>query len=524
MNYSGVSPSCDSLNLSTNKNVKKMLAKLGENWPHEERVVLSQLLIKINKRNREQQRVLMLTDKAVYNLMPRDYSKCKRRIRLEAIAAITLSATNNEFVLHVPEEYDYRYKSNNREPIKMCLRQVYLEKTSHQLGVTSQNGALNSVTVTKDIARLQSREDRLRRRHELLSQIPVEDERNNDPVTMIQGKENVTLEDFEMLKVIGRGSFGKVMQVRKKDGNEIYAMKILKKKAIIQRNQVEHTQAERKILESLKHPFLMTLRFAFQNETKLYFVLDYYTGGELFFHLKKKRRFSEPEARIIVAETALALGHLHSLDIVYRDLKPENVLLDDTGHVCLTDFGLSKDIGPENEDARTFCGTPEYLAPEIVLNKGHGKPVDWWALGILLYELTVGLPPFYSQNVNQMYKLIRDAPLKFPQQLSSPIRQVIQGLLQRNVNRRLGSGETDVEEIKKQPFFSEYLNWNLLLKKQITPPYQPVVVNGDLDTNNFDTQFTNEPVVDSFVPKSNLGGLQENFGGFTFAPNKNHLN
>lgn len=298
-------------------------------------------------------------------------------------------------------------------------------------------------------------------------------------------------------------------------------MKILKKKAIIQRNQVEHTLAERKILEALKHPFLMTLRFAFQTETKLYFVLDYYTGGELFFHLKKKRRFTENEARIIVAEVGLALGHLHSLDVIYRDLKPENVLLDNQGHACLTDFGLSKDLGPDSQMTKTFCGTPEYLAPEIVLNNGHSKPVDWWALGILLYELCVGIPPFYSQNVHEMYRLIREAPLRFPPALSSPIKQVIAGLLKRDPGRRLGSGPRDVDEIKEQQFFSDHIDWDTLYRKEIQPPYRPTVKNGDMDTNNFDTQFTSEPVVDSYVQASTLAGDQ--FGGFTFAPNSDTL-
>ena len=213
--------------------------------------------------------------------------------------------------------------------------------------------------------------------------------------------------------------------VRKKDTGEIYAMKILKKKALIAKHQVEHTNAERKILQQLQHPFLMHLRYAFQTDAKLYFVLDYYRGGELFFHLKKKRRFSEAQAQIFVAEVAMALGHLHSLDVIYRDLKPENILLDHSGHICLTDFGLSKDLGPSNEDAHTFCGTPEYLAPEIVMNLGHGKAVDWWSLGILLYELTVGIPPFYSQNVNEMYRKIQEAPLLFPPNLSNPCKDLV---------------------------------------------------------------------------------------------------
>merc|ERR1712241_441635 len=330
---------------------------------------------------------------------------------------------------------------------------------------------------------------------------------------------NVGLEHFDMLKVIGRGSFGKVMQVQMKSDKKIYALKILKKKAIIQRNQLEHTMAERKILEALKHPFLMTLRYAFQTETKLYFVLDYFTGGELFFHLKKKRRFSEPEAKIMVAEVGMALGYLHSLDVIYRDLKPENILLDDSGHICLTDFGLSKDLGPDNEDAHTFCGTPEYLAPEIVMNLGHGKAVDWWALGILLYELTVGIPPFYSQNVNELYRKIQEAPLLFPPQTSNSCKDVITRMLERDPKKRLGSSANDYKDIQKHAFFKS-IDWQKLYNKEIEAPYKPKVQGAD-DTSNFDDMFLKEAVVDSQVaPPTLKNNKDDGFENFTFAPQK----
>ena len=196
------------------------------------------------------------------------------------------------------------------------------------------------------------------------------------------------------------------MQVRKKGSPKVYAMKILRKEAIIERNQVEHTRAEREILEKIDHPFLMKMHFAFQTPTKLYFVMDMITGGELFFHLKNERRFNEERSRFYTAEIMLGLEHLHLKNIIYRDLKPENILLDSDGHVVLTDFGLSKKF-TKGEKAQTFCGTPEYLAPEVVIGAGHGKEVDWWSLGILLYEMMVGLPPFYSENTNLMYELIQ---------------------------------------------------------------------------------------------------------------------
>jgi len=510
----------DLLHLASNSQCKRMLGKLGENWPQPELVKLSQRLIKINRKGREQQRVMLITDKAIYNLMPRDMSKCRRRIRLENIASVTFSDISNEFAIHVPEEYDYRFKSQSQDrgvQVKAVLAEVYNAKVGDTLRVqTTGNEDLSGVTVTKDVARLQSREERLKRRRRLLETANDEEETDGNETEFqqySQDVETIGLDSFEMLKVIGRGSFGKVMQVRKKGENTIFAMKILKKKAIIARNQLEHTKAERKILEALNHPFLMTLRYAFQTETKLYFVLDYYTGGELFFHLKKRRRFREPEARLMVAEVGMALGHLHSLDVIYRDLKPENILLDNNGHVCLTDFGLSKDLGPANEEAHTFCGTPEYLAPEIVKNKGHGKAVDWWSLGILCYELTVGIPPFYSQNVHEMYQLIKTQKLKFPPKLSRDCKQLISDLLERDPTQRLGSGPNDFGDIQVYAFF-ETLDWDALYNKEITPPYQPEVRNGAEDTANFDTQFTSEPVVDSYVAVSNLGNAD--FTDFTF--------
>jgi serum/glucocorticoid-regulated kinase 2 len=202
----------------------------------------------------------------------------------------------------------------------------------------------------------------------------------------------LTIEDFELLKVLGKGSFGKVMLVRKKnEDGPLYALKTLRKAALIKRNQLAHTATERFILQNIQNPFLVHLVYAFQTPDKLYMVLDYMGGGELFFWLKKDRKFSENRCKLYAAEMTLALEALHSANIVYRDLKPENILLDVDGHLRFTDFGLAKAgvTGPGAEGGtKTFCGTPEYLAPEILENKGHGKAVDWWAMGTLLYEVS----------------------------------------------------------------------------------------------------------------------------------------
>jgi len=301
------------------------------------------------------------------------------------------------------------------------------------------------------------------------------------------------LDSFKMIKVIGKGSFGKVFLVREKQTNEMFALKVLKKDNIIKRNQVEHTKTERSVLGYVTHPFIVGLNMAFQSKDKLYFVLDYCAGGELFFHLGKVGKFSEQRACFYAAEITLAIDYVHDLDIVYRDLKPENVLLDSRGHVRLTDFGLSKEgISKSSSGANSFCGTPEYLAPEILNRQGHGRAVDWWSLGALLYEMLTGLPPFYCRDREKLFEKIRRGTLEYPKYLSSRAQQVLRGLLTKDPQRRLGSGPNDADDIKSQEFFAE-LNWERLMTGEIAPPWDPQI-NGSIDTSQFDHEFTNMPL------------------------------
>ncbi|KAF8138224.1 kinase-like domain-containing protein [Boletus edulis] len=303
-------------------------------------------------------------------------------------------------------------------------------------------------------------------------------------------KRTLTPRDFEFLKLIGRGTFGKVFQVRKKDTKRIYAMKVLSKKEIIAKKEVAHTIGERKILQrSLESPFLVGLKFGFQTDTDLYLVTDFKGGGELFWHLQKETRFSEERARFYIAELVLALEHLHKYNIVYRDLKPENILLDATGHVALCDFGLSKaDLRPD-ELTTTFCGTTEYLAPEVLLDEhGYSKLVDFWSLGVLLFEMCCGWSPFYAEDTQQMYKNICFGKIRFPRNvISEEGKMFVKGLLNRNPKHRLGA-RRDAEELKEHPFFS-IIDWNALSMKQVTPPFKPVV-ESDESTANFDPEFT----------------------------------
>ena len=328
----------------------------------------------------------------------------------------------------------------------------------------------------------------------------------------------VALEDFDLLKVLGKGGFGKVMLVRKKGTTDIYAMKVLKKEAVIRRNQVTHTKTETHILKQIRHPFLTRMHFAFQSEGKLYMVLNYLPGGELFYRLKREGRFSVERVRLYAAEIGLGLGHLHSLDMIYRDLKPENILLDEVGHICLTDFGLSKESVATVNAAKTFCGTPEYLAPEILENKGHGTAVDWWSFGTLLYEMMCGLPPFYDTNVQRMYTKILSSPLRFPSYLSEDARGVLTGLLKRPVSERLGSGPTRFGEIQGHAFYKP-LDFEKVYRKEYKPEFVPPSKNAG-SAGNFDKEFTAEKPIDSVVT-SKLTAAQTdkaNFEGFTFNP------
>jgi len=306
------------------------------------------------------------------------------------------------------------------------------------------------------------------------------------------------LDAFKMIKVIGKGSFGKVFLVRENKTGEMFALKVLRKDNIIKRNQVEHTITERSVLGYIKHRFIVGMRMAFQSKDKLYFVLDYCAGGELFFQLGKIGKFPEPRARFYAAEIILALSHVHNLDIIYRDLKPENVLLDDKGHIRLTDFGLSKEgINLSSSGANSFCGTPEYLAPEILNRDGHGRAVDWWSLGALLYEMLTGLPPFYCQDRDRLFEEIRKGVLHYPPSLSPNAKTLLKGLLTKDPKKRLGSGPDDALHIQQHQFFAT-VDWKKLQDGEIESPWTPQI-NGSSDTSQFDKEFTSMPI---FSPQS----------------------
>ncbi|XP_051772791.1 LOW QUALITY PROTEIN: ribosomal protein S6 kinase alpha-2 [Ctenopharyngodon idella] len=330
-----------------------------------------------------------------------------------------------------------------------------------------------------------------------------------------EGFEKADPSQFELLKVLGQGSYGKVFLVRKikgSDKGQLYAMKVLKKATLKVRDRVR-SKMERDILAEVNHPFIVKLHYAFQTEGKLYLILDFLRGGDLFTRLSKEVMFTEEDVKFYLAELALALDHLHSLGIIYRDLKPENILLDEEGHIKITDFGLSKEAIDHDKRAYSFCGTIEYMAPEVVNRRGHTQSADWWSFGVLMFEMLTGSLPFQGKDRKETMALILKAKLGMPQFLSPEVQSLLRALFKRNPSNRLGAGPDGVEEIKRHIFFAT-IDWNKLYRREIKPPFKPAVGRPE-DTFHFDPEFTSRTPTDSpgVPPSANAHQL---FRGFSF--------
>ncbi|GAB0096284.1 Non-specific serine/threonine protein kinase [Sergentomyia squamirostris] len=332
--------------------------------------------------------------------------------------------------------------------------------------------------------------------------------RNN---VVLQPEDRVDIRDFEILKVLGTGAYGKVYLVRKRGGvdhNKLYAMKVLKKtNLILKKKTAEHTRTERQVLEAIKDcPFLIDFHYAFQTDSRLYLIIDYVSGGELFTHLYTRENFTEEEVRIYIAEIVIALEKLHQLGIIYRDIKLENILLDADGHIVITDFGLSKELSADkNSRAYSFCGTIEYMAPEVVKqqgNMGHDFAADWWSVGVLAYELLTGSSPFTHENEkNTQHDIsmrIQKGPPPLPERLSSDVRDLISKLLIKDPKKRLGGSKVDAVDIKSHPFFRR-IDWVKLVRKEIPAPFRPPK-DFETDTGNFSEEFTKLPIAESPCP------------------------
>ncbi|MBZ3888630.1 RAC-alpha serine/threonine-protein kinase [Sciurus carolinensis] len=342
-------------------------------------------------------------------------------------------------------------------------------------------------------------------------------------VSLAKPKHRVTMNEFEYLKLLGKGTFGKVILVKEKATGRCYAMKILKKEVIVAKDEVAHTLTENRVLQNSRHPFLTALKYSFQTHDRLCFVMEYANGGELFFHLSRERVFSEDRARFYGAEIVSALDYLHSeKNVVYRDLKlffhlsrervfsedrarfygaeivsaldylhsEKNVVYRDLkdGHIKITDFGLCKEGIKDGATMKTFCGTPEYLAPEVLEDNDYGRAVDWWGLGVVMYEMLCGRLPFYNQDHEKLFELILMEEIRFPRTLGPEAKSLLSGLLKKDPKQRLGGGSEDAKEIMQHRFFASIV-WQDVYEKKLSPPFKPQVTS-ETDTRYFDEEFT----------------------------------
>ncbi|KAH7404503.1 hypothetical protein KP509_15G029300 [Ceratopteris richardii] len=294
--------------------------------------------------------------------------------------------------------------------------------------------------------------------------------------------DHCSISDFELGKILGAGSFGRVSVAKHKETNHVCAAKSLNKASILKSKQMEHVKAEKNNLQKIDFPFIVNLHGCCQDRNSVHLIMEYISGGDFFGYLRGKGKFDENTARFYAAQVLLAFEYIHSMNIIYRDLKPENLLLDEKGNIKIADFGFAKKI-----EHRTFtlCGTPDYLAPEILLNKGHGKPVDWWTFGVLIYEMLAGYPPFYDEEVTGTYQKILDGKLVFPGHFSKNAKDLIRKLLTADLTKRIGCLKDGVSEIKNHPWFAG-LKWQDIIYKVLTPPLKPKPLASPEDTSNFE--------------------------------------
>ena len=507
----------DSLNFANDKEIQEIIK--------DEKLYFSGMITKINHYGMSQERSIILTDKALYNMKKKSL---RRRISYTDIRGITYSKLTFEFVIHGnDDEYDYQYIHQDRNLI-ICFIAVFYQNTAFkpiQLCEVEEKTLKNYVTQKKekkkdnsfskmDTKFLIDTADFIKQNMKEIqgseSKVDKEEDKKRKNTIFSKHKtiKTVELDDFQIMKVLGRGSFGKVCLVQYKPTKEYYAMKSLKKDVLLDMDQVESTILEKKILQTLDHPFLVGMVFCFQTEERIYFIMPFVRGGELFQHLRSEKFFKEDKARFYAASIGIALDYLHNNGIIYRDIKPENILIGEDGYLKLIDFGMAKMV-QGNEKATSFCGTPEYLAPEIITGEGHNRAADWWSYGILIFEMLCGIPPFYCENTERMYDLITNAELRFPKRipLSDNAKDLIKKLLVKKQDKRLGVNK-GFEEIKAHPFFQGF-DFEALLNKKMEPPFIPTL-HGKLDVGNFDEEFTSEEIATSAIPEKNLEFIKRN--------------
>jgi serine/threonine protein kinase len=495
----------DFLDLSKNYTIKNNITR-------DEEIQFSDKIYKINKHNWKQERNIIITDKAIYNLKK---LSLKRRIDFKTIIGITVSSYSDEIVIHCNDiDYDYHYISQRKKMIIEIIAKFYqiINEEELKLFILCVKN-LNTFVTTKKEKQKQKNTTRMPNKN-ATSVADYLFGKNDNKNTTFRGLPSksfknvpVQYEDFEVIKVIGRGSVGKILLVKYTKDQQYYVMKSMRKDQLISEGLKDNVLIERNILMEGACEFILSLSFYFQTPQRIYYICPFIKGGDLFHKLKIDGFLKEDLARFYAAQVAVALQHLHDSGIAYRDLKPENILIDEDGYIKLCDFGASVEIrGTEKET--NFGGSPEYASPEMVTFEGHTFMTDWWSFGILLYEMLYGFTPFYNIDKNRMFDLITAGSISYPKSINITIngeakektykvsddaKSLINKLLVKDPGMRLG--RKGLDEIKKHSFFSG-INFEDLKKKKVKAHFKPTIDNNDI-TNNFDEEYLNMEISES---------------------------
>ena len=497
----------DFLNLSKNYSVKTNITR-------EEEIQFSDKIDKINKYSWKQERNIIITNKAIYNLKK---FELKRRIDLKTLIGITISKNSEEFVIHCSNiDYDYHYSSQRRNIIIEIISKNYelILQTEINLYELSDK-SLNQYVTTKDekekkisYTRMPKKAKKLNVKEYLFGNTSKTDiGKNRNPTTTKPKFKNIKVNytDFEIIKVIGRGFIGKIILVKYKKDGKYYSMKMMRKDQIISEELQDNILLEKNILMEAQCEFILSLSFFFQTKERIYYITPFLPGGDLYRKLKSDKFFNEDLVRFYSAQIAIAIQYLHDIGIAYRDLKLENILLDENGYIKLCDFGASIKLHGTEKNFN-FAGSPEYVSPEIINYQGHSFMSDWWSFGILIYEMFYGFTPFYNIDKERMFDLILKGSISFPKyynngekqieyNVSEDAKNLISKLLEKNPGSRLG--RKGIDEIKKEPFFY-YIDFDDLNKKKLKPLYIPNIDKNDL-TKNFEEEFLNLDIAESPV-------------------------
>ena len=533
----------DHLEVLTDPNKLKLLKEITSD--SENKLYWSGNLIKINSYKVKQSRRFIIMSNSQINLGDENFkdsfisffkgSQIRRTISLNKIKFITYSITSNEFILHISDERDYRFCSdesnlrdefiyymiktmedhNNFSKVFMFLREE-IDLFQFAKGKSSKHDKQPN-----EVPKRFNSQKFLKWIHEKDGNLKEEISEQECFFNKLD-KSHLTLEDFQVLKTQGKGAFGKVILCRKTESYEQFAIKIIEKMTIFDKSKFERLKEEKDILSENQHPFLASLEFCFQDKYKICFGMEFFQGGELYNQLKKNKRFPEKVVKFYAVQVQLGLIHLHERKIIYRDQKPENVMIGADGYLKIIDFGLSKMQDDMHDKSKTVAGTNEYLPPECVKRQPYTIAFDWWTFGVFMYEQSVGYSPFYDDNESKMYQKICEDDVKFPcfieKKLTPEFIDLVEQQLRKDKTTRLGADEINQDSVKQHDWFKG-VNFDAILSKKIVAPILPKIKTLT-DLSNFSKDNIKEDPLDFTEDDEKLAHCNFDFEGFDFVKDK----